>query len=80
MENTDKIIQSRLFQYIHGYRFTQLIYVAAELKVADFLKNGPKDSRFLAAKTNTHEPSLYRVLRALTSIQVFKESEQGFEL
>lgn len=80
MENTDKLNQLRLFQYIHGYRFTQLIYVAAELKVADFLRDGPRDSRFLAAKTNTHESSLYRVLRALTSIQVFKESEQGFEL
>ena len=60
--------------------FTQLIYVVAELKIADFLKDGPKDSRYLAKKTNTHEPSLYRVLRALTSIKVFKESKQGFDL
>ncbi len=75
MEKKQKSNQSRLFQYIHGYRLTQLIYVAAELKIAEFLKDGPKDSHYLAAKTHTHEPSLYRVLRALTSIQVFKESE-----
>ena len=72
--------QSVLFNYIHGYRFTQLIYVAAELKIADFLQDGPKDSHYLSAKTHTQEQSLYRVLRALTTINVFRENEHGFEL
>lgn len=72
--------RSRLFRYIHGYRLTQLVYVAAKLKIADFLKDGPRDSHYLAAATDTHEPSLYRVLRALTTIRVFRESEQGFAL
>jgi hypothetical protein len=72
--------QSSLFSYIHGYRFTQLIYVAAELKIADLLQDGPKDSHYLAARTHSHELSLYRVLRALTTINIFRETEQGFEL
>ncbi len=80
MENREAATQARLFQYIHGYRLTQLVYVAAELKIADFLKDGPRDSHYLAAATDTHEPSLYRVLRALASIQVFKESGQGFAI
>ncbi|NOX79570.1 MAG: methyltransferase, partial [Deltaproteobacteria bacterium] len=80
MENKEITDRSRLFRYIHGYRFTQLIYVAAELKIADFLKDGPRDSHYLAAATDTHEPSLYRVLRALTTIRVFRESGQGFAM
>ncbi len=80
MENRETVNQSRLFQYIHGYRFTQLIYVAAELKIADFLKDGPRDSHYLAAATDTHEPNLYRVLRALSTIRVFRESGQGFAI
>ena len=71
--------QSVLFNYINGYRFTQLIYVAAELKIADLLQDGPKDSHYLAARTHSHEPSLYRVLRALTTINIFRETEHGFE-
>ena len=55
--------------------------VAAKLGIADLLKDGPKSSDELAQATGTHGRSLYRLLRALASVGVFAEAEDGrFEL
>lgn len=66
---------------IFGYRLTQLIYVMAELRIADLLKDGPKTSDELAAATRTHPASLFRVLRALASVGIFERVDtQTFAL
>lgn len=52
-----------------------MIYVAAKLRIADHLEDGPKTVAELAATTKTHEDTLYRLLRALASIGVFTEDE-----
>jgi hypothetical protein len=57
-----------------GFRLTQLIYVAAELKLADVLEAGPKDVEALAIEVGAHPEALYRVLRALASHGVFVET------
>lgn len=80
MEKNEEMNRALLLQLIYGYRATQLIYVAAELKIADFLQDGPRNSEYLAKKIDAHEPSLYRVLRALTTVNVFEESAKGFHL
>ena len=54
---------------------TQALYVAARLEVADLLAEKPQSISELAANTNTHERSLYRLLRSLASVGVFKETE-----
>ncbi len=46
-------------------------------KIADLLKNGPLSCDKLASSTGTHARSLYRVMRALASVGVFAEKEQG---
>lgn len=51
------------------------ISVAAELRVADVLKEGPKCCKDIAEITGTHEDNLYRLLRALSTIGVFREVE-----
>jgi hypothetical protein len=56
-----------------GYWVSQAIAVATKLSLPDLLKDGPKSSPELAAATATHEPSLYRLLRALASVGVFTE-------
>ncbi len=66
-----------LNQMIGSYWITQGIYVAAELGIADLLADGPRTTEDLAADTNTHAESLYRVLRALASIGIFAEDYQG---
>lgn len=49
------------------------VYVAAELGIADLLKDGPKGIDHLAKETGTDENALYRVMRTLSSIGIFKE-------
>ena len=62
---------------ITGNRVTQLIYVAAKLGIADLLKNGPKTCSELAQAAGAHARSLYRVMRALASVGIFSELEDG---
>lgn len=67
----------QLFQIINGFWTSRSVYVAAKLGLADFLKDGPRTAEELAAATDTHAPSLYRILRALASVGIFVEDEQG---
>lgn len=68
--------RSRLSELLVGYWFTQSIYVAAKLGLAERLKNGARSVADLAAETGTHEKSLFRLLRALASLGIFKEEER----
>lgn len=63
---------------VYGYWLSQALYCAAELNLADIIFcDGPQTSSDLAKKTNTHERSLYRMLRYLASEEVFAEDETG---
>lgn len=71
----------RMFQMIAGFWLSCAIYVAAKLSIPDLLAKNPKTATQLAAETNTHAPSLYRLLRTLASVDIFSENDQGeFEL
>jgi O-methyltransferase domain/Dimerisation domain len=65
--------QAVITEYLTGAWKSQAIYVAAYLGLADQLSAGPRSSEDLAQATNTHAPSLYRLLRALASIGIFHE-------
>lgn len=72
---------AQLFETATGFMRSQALYAAAELGIADLLKNGKKSIDELAIATETHRESLYRLLRALTSIGVFDESrDRHFQL
>lgn len=64
-----------LLQMVTGYYISQALYVAAKLGIADVLKDGPRHYTALAQLTGTHAPSLYRLLRLLTSAGVCDEQE-----
>jgi O-methyltransferase domain/Dimerisation domain len=66
-----------LRRLVNGYQVTQAIHVAARLGVADLLRDGPLRSDDLAAATQSHARSLHRVLRALASVGVLHEDEDG---
>jgi hypothetical protein len=66
-----------LDQMITGGLRAQVVSIAAELGIADLLKDGPKPVEALAQATQTDEPSLYRLLRALSSLGVFAEDAAG---
>ena len=70
-----------MYQIICGFWVSRAIYIAAKLGIADYLQNQPKTAEELAALTDTHAPSLYRLLRALASVGVFVEdSDRRFGL
>jgi hypothetical protein len=73
MTTNDFPPQLVLQQMIQGFQVTQCIYVAAKLGIADLLKDGPLTSEDLAQATDTHAPSLYRVLRLLTATGLLTE-------
>lgn len=75
MTTNDFPPQLALQQMIQGFQVTQCIYVAAKLGIADLLKDGPRTSEELAQATSTHAPSLYRVLRLLTAVDLLIEGE-----
>lgn len=66
-----------LYHLATGHYFSRAIHLAAKLGVADLLKDGPRGSEDLARATETHAPSLRRVLRLLASVGVFEELEDG---
>jgi O-methyltransferase domain len=66
-----------LFRMATGYYVSRAIWVVAELGIADHLAAGPRDVADLAAATQTHAPSLRRVLRLLASAGVFVEQADG---
>ena len=60
---------------------SRLVHLAAVLKLADLLTEGPRSAEELAALTNTHAPALYRVMRSLASLGFYSEdAEHRFSL
>ena len=64
-----------LLGLINGFQITQAIHVASALRVADHLNDGARSAGELAALTKSHPDSLYRLLRALAAVGVFREGE-----
>jgi hypothetical protein len=72
---------AQLMGIVTGYQRSRALAVAAELGIADLLRDGPLPVAELAQATRTHAPTLYRLLRALASVGVFREDgEQRFSL
>jgi len=68
-------------KFIVGKWISKPIYVAAELGIADMLAEDPKSIEELAQTSQSHAPSLYRMMRALASVGIFFETEgKRFEL
>jgi C-methyltransferase len=69
-----------VLELIATNRITQAIYVAAELGIADLLKDGPCSAEEIAKVTGTSEDGVYRLLRALASLGLFATlPERRFE-
>jgi len=68
LSSTDTILEM-----IEGFWVSRAACVAAEFGVPDLLKSGPKEIEQLAERTGVHAPSLYRLMRALTSPGFFAE-------
>jgi SAM-dependent methyltransferase len=73
--------RERLLSIIRGFRMTQAVYVATRLGIPDLLADGPRDLEELAQETDSHPPSLRRLLSALAAFGVLeKVGPQRFAL
>jgi SAM-dependent methyltransferase len=62
---------------IMGFRATQMIHVAAKLRLADRLAAGPRSPADLAGAVGAEPHALRRLLRALASLGIFAEDADG---
>jgi SAM-dependent methyltransferase len=67
----------QMLQLILGFMATPAISVAATLGIADLVAETPRTAEELTQATNTHGPSLRRLLHFLTSLGVFAEDAAG---
>ena len=66
-----------ILQMLVGRWVSQAISSAAELGVADALKDGSLTPADIAARIGAHGPSVRRLLRALASVGIFAEDAEG---
>lgn len=65
--------EAQLLTMLMAQFVSRLIHLTAKLKLADYLGEGPKNAEEIAPLTSTHAPTLYRVLRTLSSVGFFTE-------
>jgi hypothetical protein len=75
MKPNESTISAQLMQFILRKWISKPIYVVAELGIADLLSEGPKSIKYLAQASQSHVPSLYRIMRALANVGIFSEIE-----
>jgi orsellinic acid C2-O-methyltransferase len=66
-----------LIALINGGSMSKAVCVAAELRIADRLASGAKSVDELARDAQSHAPSLRRLMRALASLNLCTENEDG---
>ena len=71
----ERAAAARMLELIGGLHISRALNCVAELGIPDRLAGGPLTSAELAQVTQTHEPSLYRVLRLLAALGVLAEPE-----
>jgi hypothetical protein len=64
----------QLVQMATAYWGSRILYVAAKLRLADHLADGPQSAETLAAATGTQAAALYRLMRTLASLGVLTEN------
>jgi len=73
----DTSTREGLYQLIMGFRATDLIAAAAELRLADGLADRPRSSLELAERVAAQPGALERVLRALAELGIVARLEDG---
>lgn len=69
---------SKPLEYIFpGIVAAQAIHTAVKFRIPDLLASGPKSAAELATECGAHAPTLERLLRALTSIEMFQRLPDG---
>lgn len=73
--------RARVMEMITAAWTTKVIHVAASLRLPDLLAGGPQSSEALAEKTGSHPIALRRLLRAMASLGLCRQTDGDiFEL
>ena len=70
--------RSHLVALIHSGALSQAVRVAAELRIAELLTDGPRHVAELAQATETDPSSLHRLLRALVALSASAAGGQAW--
>ena len=65
----------QLVQMGTAYWISKIVYAAAKLDLADHLSGGPKSAEELAGPTDTHAPSLHRLMRSLGGLGILTSTD-----
>lgn len=68
---------AQLIQMASGYWISRIVFIAAEIGLADYLASGAKSAAEIAAPTKTHARSLHRLMRTLASLGLLTEEKGG---
>jgi hypothetical protein len=68
---------ARMRAMVNGYQVSHALSAAASLGLSDLLAEGPRTSAELASATGCDEPTLLRLLRALTALGVYASADEG---
>lgn len=68
---------AKMLQMLNAFLTVQALHVAAALGIADRLADGPRSVDELTDATGAHHVSLYRLLRMLAGVGVFREEAEG---
>jgi len=66
-----------VLEMAQGSMLTQAIYVAAELGVADTLRDGPRTAEEIARQVGADPDAVQRLMRALVQFSIFTELRDG---
>jgi hypothetical protein len=73
----DWVPGDRAYALVNGFRASQLVRLAAQLRVPDLLADEPLSAEDLSAATGIDAGRLHRVLRGLAGLGVLLETEEG---
>jgi hypothetical protein len=68
---------ARMRAMVNGYQVSHALSAAAALGLSDLLAEGPRSAADLASATGCDQPTLLRLLRALTTVGVYAQGEDG---
>jgi len=80
MEKNKLELENQLFNMMWGYCVSGGLRTAAELDIADHLKDNDHTADELATAIGCHAHSLYRLMRALATVGIFKQEGDKFSL
>ena len=72
--------EARLWEMMSAHYYSRGLYCAALLKLPDLLKDGPRTAAELAELAGCDPRLLYRLMRALTTVELFEQDGDRFSL